>query len=213
MINILGTIFLVTGLLMLSGRRTKATILLLAIQSLSLSIIAFSSGYILGGFNWHMFTIGSLTILVKVIVLPIVLYRLVNELNPTQPIGLSVKSLLSFSAGIILVLFSYAYVVPVFLKSIQADGYLLSAALSAILFGCFYMISRGCVLDQIIGIILMENGLFLSALAFGGGMPLIVELGIFFDILVGVLVMVGITYQIKDSCQTSDIKYLNRLRG
>ncbi|KUO60462.1 MAG: hypothetical protein APF84_06280 [Gracilibacter sp. BRH_c7a] len=213
MINILGNIFLVTGLLMLSGRKMKTAIILLAMQSLSLSMIAFFSGYALGGLNWHMFIIGSLTILVKVIALPVLLYRLVNELNPNEPIGLSVKSLLSFSVGIVLVLFSYSYVVPEFLSSIHVDSYLLSAALSSILLGCFYMISRSCVLDQIIGIILMENGLFLSSLAITGGMPLIVELGIFFDILVGVLVMVGITYQIKNSCQSLDIKNLNRLRG
>lgn len=213
MINILGSIFLITGLLMLSGRRMKPTIILLAMQSFSLSMIAFFSGYALGGFNWHMFIIGSLTILIKVVVLPIVLYKLATELSPEQPNTLSLKSLVSFSIGISIVLFSYNYVVPIFLKGIQVEGYLLSTALASVLFGCFYMISKGYVLDQIIGIILMENGLFLSALAITGGMPLIVELGIFFDILVGVLVMVGITNQIKDRFHTLDIKNLNRLRG
>jgi hypothetical protein len=59
----------------------------------------------------------------------------------------------------------------------------------------------------------MENGLFLSALAITGGMPLIIELGIFFDVLVGVLVMGAIVIKISHSFQSLDINHLRKLRG
>jgi len=119
----------------------------------------------------------------------------------------------SMLIGVLLVGLTYSYVVPVLLKGIQVGGQMFPVALSAVLLGCFFMISRRSAFNQLIGIVMMENGLFLCAIAINGGMPLILELGIFFDLLVGVLVMGIFTHRIRGTFDTLDTKVLNKLKG
>ena len=198
---------------MLAGRITHNNITLLAIQSLALSTLAFYLGLSGGEIVWHMVIVGVLTLVVKVIVLPRVLYQLVNKMAIHREVSLSVGLVPSILIGVLLVGLTYFYVVPVLLKGIPVENQLLSVALSTVLLGCFFMTSRRSALSQLLGVIVMENGLFLSGVAVTGGMPLIIELGIFFDLLVGVMVMGLLTNQIKDTFDTLDTKFLNKLKG
>lgn len=212
MVNFLAYTFLIAGLLMLAGRIITNNIGLLALQSLALSTIAFYLGFA-GETSWHMVVVGGFTLVIKVIILPWVLYRLVERLKADREISLSVGLVPSIFTGLLLIGLTYAYVVPVLLKAVQVGSQLLSVALSTVLLGCFFMISRRSALSQLMGVVVMENGLFLCAIAVTGGMPLIIELGIFFDLLVGALVMGIITYHINGTFETLDTKFLNKLKG
>lgn len=212
MITLMGAVFLITGLLMQPVRMIRNNIALLALQSLGLSLIAFILS-VRTEFDWHIFLMGFLTLVIKVFILPWILFRLVQRLDTDQEIPVRTGPVVSIMIGISIVVLTYGYIVPVMLKDIIHGQDLLAAAISAILLGCFYVLSRRCVVNQVLGVIVMENGLFLSALAITGGMPLAIELGIFFDILVGVLVMGAMIYKINDSFQSLDAKKLNRLRG
>lgn len=213
MIDFLAFVFLIAGLLLLAGRVITHSITLLGIQSMALSILAFYLGFNGGEYNWHMIMVGGLTLLIKVLILPWVLYVLVNKVRADREVSLSLGPVPLIMLGIVLVGLTYGYVVPVMLKQIHVEGQLLSVALSTVLLGCFFMISRHSALSQLIGVVVMENGLFLCALAVTGGMPLFIELGIFFDVLVGALVMGILTYQIRGSFDTLDTKFLNKLKG
>lgn len=197
---------------MLAGRIITNNIGLLALQSLALSIIAFYLGFA-GETSWHMVVVGGFTLVIKVIILPLVLYNLVERFKADREISLSVGLVPSIFIGLLLIGLTYAYVVPVLLKAVQVGSQLLSVALSTVLLGCFFMISRRSALSQLMGVVVMENGLFLCAIAVTGGMPLIIELGIFFDLLVGALVMGIITYHINGTFETLDTKFLNKLKG
>jgi hydrogenase-4 component E len=74
------------------------------------------------------------------------------------------------------------------------------------------MISRRKAITQIMGLMVMENGLFLAAIATSYGMPLIVELGVFFDVLVAVLIMGIFAFRINQTFDTVDTGILRRLR-
>ncbi|HEY6950769.1 MAG TPA: hydrogenase, partial [Bacteroidota bacterium] len=76
----------------------------------------------------------------------------------------------------------------------------------------FIMISRKKAVTQIIGLLTMENGLFLSGLSITHGMPLIVEVGIFFDILVAALILGLFVFRINKSFETIDIAAMRSLR-
>ena len=213
MLDFLGYIFLIAGLLMLAGRIINNNITLLAIQSLALSIIAFYLGLSGAEIGWHLLVVGGLTLIIKVIILPGLFYRLVDKVAVLREVSRSVGMVPSILIGVLLVGLTEFYIVPVLLKGIFVENQLLSVSLATILLGCYYMISRRSALSQLLGVIVMENGLFLCAVAVTGGMPLIIELGIFFDLLVGALVMGLMTYQIRDAFDTLDTKYLNKLKG
>ena len=213
MIDFLGYIFLIAGLLMLAGRIINNNITLLAIQSLALTILAFYLGFSGEEIGWHMVVVGVLTLMIKVIILPWLFYRLVDKIAVLREVSRSVGMVPSILIGVLLVGLTESYIVPVLLKGIPVENQLLSVSLSTILLGCYYMISRRSALSQLLGVIVMENGLFLCAVAVTGGMPLIIELGIFFDLMVGALVMGLMTYQIRDTFNTLDTKFLNKLKG
>jgi hydrogenase-4 component E len=75
------------------------------------------------------------------------------------------------------------------------------------------MISRRKAIMQVLALLCLENGLFLAAISLTYGMPLIVELGIFFDLLVAVMVLGILVYRIQETFDSMDVTKLSRLRG
>lgn len=213
MIEFLGFIFLLSALMLLAGKVIQNSIGFLTLQSLSLSVLAFYMAFSNGTADWHMLVVGALTFVVKVIALPLVLYKIVERVKADREVPVSIGVVASLLTGIFMIGVTFAYVEPVLLKDIGVGGNLVGVALSTILLGCFYMLTRCSVISQLIGIIVIENGLFLSALAIMGGMPLFIELGIFFDVLVGALVMGVISFKINDNFATLDTNQLTKLKG
>ena len=66
---------------------------------------------------------------------------------------------------------------------------------------------------QVLALLSLENGLFLAAIALTYGMPLVIELGVFFDLLVGSLLMAVFVGRISDSFETINVDRLRSLRG
>jgi hydrogenase-4 component E len=75
------------------------------------------------------------------------------------------------------------------------------------------MVSRNKALMQMLGLLVLENGIFLAALTTTFGMPLIIEIGVFFDILIGLLLMGIFAFRIRDTFDHLDVSKLRRLRG
>ena len=89
----------------------------------------------------------------------------------------------------------------------------LAVAISLFLIGFFMMINRRKALTQVLALLSLENGIFLAAISLTYGMPLIVELGVFFDVLVAVMVLGILVYRIRETFESMDVSRLRRLRG
>ena len=94
-----------------------------------------------------------------------------------------------------------------------AEGNYLIQSLSSVLIGLFFMISRKKAIGQIIGFLVIENGMFLTAMLMTSGMPMIVEFGIFLDLLTAVLIMGIFVFRINETFEHIDINKLRNLRG
>ena len=88
----------------------------------------------------------------------------------------------------------------------------LPLALALILVSLFVVVSRRKALTQIIGFLMLENGIALLALLGAYGVPLVIELGVFLDVLLGVLVMQVLVYRIHETFDSIDVEQLNRLK-
>jgi hydrogenase-4 component E len=86
-------------------------------------------------------------------------------------------------------------------------------SISVVLIGLFFMISRKKAIGQIIGFLLIENGIFMAAILATRGIPMIIELGIFLDVLTAVLIMGVLVYKINENFESIDINKLKKLRG
>jgi hydrogenase-4 component E len=90
----------------------------------------------------------------------------------------------------------------------------LGIALTLLLTGFFLMINRRKALTQVLALLTVENGVMLAAVALTTyGMPLVVELGIFFDVLVAVMVLGILVYRIRENFASMDTSKLNQLKG
>jgi hydrogenase-4 component E len=98
------------------------------------------------------------------------------------------------------------------LNSTDAKIYF-ATSLAVILIGLFFMVSRKKAIGQIIGFLTMENGIFVAAVLLTFGMPMIVELGVFFDLLTAVIIMGAFIYKIGDTFEHIDLNKLKNLKG
>jgi hydrogenase-4 component E len=75
------------------------------------------------------------------------------------------------------------------------------------------MVSRMKALGQVIGLLVMENGIFLAASAIAGGMPFFVEIALFFDVFVFVIIIEVFVYKVNRLFTHSDTSKMSELKG
>ncbi|CAE6926656.1 Hydrogenase-4 component E [Paraburkholderia domus] len=209
-INFLAAILLLLSFAMLSQRRILSLIHLYTLQGLTLVSANVILGYVTA--DVHLYISASLTLVLKVGLIPWILYRLVRRLN----VKADVESLLNIPAtlliGIVLVIVAFNVASPISqLASSVARG-TLGIALACVLLSFMMMITRAKAISQVIGFLSMENGLFFAAAAATNGMPMIVELGIGLDVLVGILILGVFMFQIREQFDSLDIHHLEKLK-
>ena len=209
-INFLAAILLLVSFAMLSQRRILSLIHLYTLQGLTLVSANVVLGFVTA--DTHLYISAMLTLVLKVGVIPWILYRLVQRLN----VKADVESLLNIPAtlliGIVLVIVAFNVASPVSqLASSVARG-TLGIALACVLLSFMMMITRAKAIPQVIGFLSMENGLFFAAAAATNGMPMIVELGIGLDVLVGILILGVFMFQIREQFDSLDIRHLEKLK-
>jgi len=195
---------------MLSQRRTRRLIELFAWQGAilfaSTSLVAYSAGL------RHLWYSAALTLVLKVIVLPLILLRLVQRLQAqwdTEPL-INIPTTMLLGVG--LVIFAFGLAQPISALAATITRNTLGIALAIILLAFLMMITRRNAVSQVVGFLAMENGLFFAATSATYGMPMVVELGIALDVLVGVLVLGIFFFQIREQFDSLDLHNLESLK-
>ena len=216
MITLMAALVLTLQIAMVGQRWLVTNIRIFAAQSFLLAGIANTIAY----FNHapHLYFAAFLTLTFKAALLPFLLERLVAKIGIQQEIEplINVPLSLLISGGLTTV----GYVVaasfhrPEESASPAALGHnTLAVAVSLFLIGFFMMVSRRKALMQVLALLSLENGLFLAAISLTYGMPMIVELGVFFDLLVAVMVLGILAYRIQETFDSMDVSKLSKLRG
>ena len=213
LIDIFAAAILVTAFLIVSSRSLVFYIRLFALQSFFLGVVALL--VVLGYGETHILIAAVLTIAIKAIAIPVVLTRVIDRIHVQKEIrfSISITASLLLCGGIVILADSVAQSI---LRSPHADtsavSRVLSVSIAMMLIGLFIMMTRRKALTQIVGLLTMENGVFLSGLSITYGMPLIVEIGIFFDILVAVLILGVFVFRINKTFESISIDSLRSLR-
>ena len=114
-------------------------------------------------------------------------------------------------AGAMLVIFSYYVATPIVHLSTLVTRNTIAVSMAVILLGMLLMVSRSKAVAQVVGFMSIENGLFFAAVVSTYGMPMIVELGIAFDVLVAMVLFGVFFFQIRASIDSLDVDRMNRL--
>jgi hydrogenase-4 component E len=181
-----------------------------ALQSVFLAVTAMLVAFLTG--IHHIYVAAVLTVAIKAVVLPLILKKIVRQLNVQR----EVISYVNIPAGLLvcggLVILAFFITQPIGHLGFLLTQDSLAIALAIVLIGFFVMITRQKAVTQVIGFLVMENGLFLAATAAAYGMPLIVELGIFFDVLVAGLIVGIYTHQIHGAFGSVDTSRMKALK-
>jgi hydrogenase-4 component E len=210
-ITLLAAGMLVVQLLMVVQRMLLTSIRLFALQSLMLAAIAALIAYFHDA--THVYWVAGLTVVGKVAFLPWLLHRLVRRIKIHQEI----EPLINSTASMLLCggLTILGYIVARPFTSLQRLGNnTLAIAITLLLTGFFLMFNRRKAITQVLALLTVENGVMLAAVALTTyGMPLVVELGIFFDVMVAVMVLGILVYRIRESFASMDVAKLSQLKG
>jgi hypothetical protein len=115
--------------------------------------------------------------------------------------------------GIVLVIFAFNLALPISQLCRHRDALTLGIALASVLLAFLMMITRRKAIPQVIGFLAMENGLFFAATSATYGMPMVVELGIALDVLVGAFVFGIFFFQIRETFDSLDTRTSRRWRN
>jgi hydrogenase-4 component E len=210
LINLLAAILLLLSFAMLSQRRILSLINLFMLQGAvlcaSTAVVAFATG------QSHLYTSAALTLALKVILLPWILHRLIRRLNVKWDVETLINIPTTMLIGIVLVVFAFNLALPISQLAGTITRSTLGIAMAAVLLAFLMMITRSKAVPQVIGFLSMENGLFFAATSATYGMPMVVELGIALDVLVGMVILGVFFFQIREQFDSLDIRHLEQLK-
>ncbi|MGN5382041.1 hypothetical protein ACQ4WX_47840 [Streptomyces lasalocidi] len=207
--------FLLAAVLVLWRRELAAIVRVFALQGVALAAI----GLLLGVHEkrWDLTAVGLAVGVLRAGVLPYLIRRALaalaadrgsEEVRETQPLVNIAASLLTAA---LLTLLAYAVARPLTDLNPTPATRALPVGLAVVLIGFFVLVTRRRALAQVVGFLLLDNGITASAFLATSGVPLIVELGVSFDVLLAVLVLQILTTRMREAFGTTDIDDLREL--
>ena len=210
LVNLLAAFLLLIAFAMLSQRRILTLIRLFAWQGAALTastlIVAYTTGQV------HLYFSAALTLLLKVLLIPWVLHRLIDRLQVRWDVETLINIPATMLIGIGLVIFAFALAAPISELANTLKRATLGIAMASVLLSFLMMIVRRKAVPQVIGFLAMENGLFFAATSATYGMPLVVELGVALDVLVGTFIFGIFFFHIREQFDSLDIRHMEKLK-
>jgi hydrogenase-4 component E len=210
LVNLFAAFLLLLSFALLSQRRVLSLIHLFTLQGLTLAISTTTMAYFTQ--QPHLYYSALMTFLLKVLLMPWLLHRLINRLNVRWDVETLINIPTTMLLGIVLVIFAFNLALPISSLSASVARGTLGIALACVLLSFLMMITRTKAIPQVIGFLAMENALFFAATSATYGMPMVVELGIALDVLIGMIVLGVFMFQIREQFDSLDIRHLERLR-
>ncbi len=210
------TLFLLTGIMiltyaMLVCHRIPALIQNFRLQSLLLFLVTLD--FAMRQKEASIFVIAGLLLLVKVMLIPSFLSHLVKKIRVDERLGLFLNPLLSLIVALFFTCGAAVYCAW-FLGGVPANVFsAFVVSITVVLVGFFIMVFRMKALTQIVGLLVMENGIFLLASSMAGGMPFFVEIAIAFDVFVCAIITGIFMYRINKVFTHIEVHRLTDLKG
>jgi hydrogenase-4 component E len=209
LLNLCAALLLLLSFAMLAQRRIVNLVNLLALQGTLLLAATLLLAWRTG--QPHLYVSALLTLALKVIFLPWLLYRLIRRLQVYWDSEPLLNIPVTMLVGVMVVVFSFGLAQPISALASTATRNSIGIALAVVLLSFLTMITRRKAMSQVVGFLSMENGLFFGAMSATYGMPMIVEFGVALDVLVAVLVLGIFFFQIREQFDSLDLHHLESL--
>lgn len=204
-------LLLVSTIWLLQIRKISDSVQILVFQSFILALTA--------GFMWyetglsHLLIAALLTLTIKAIIIPYILYYTIKKIDVQRQVERITSQHTSLFIAIVLSVAGFYVTSRLHLPSTKFGEPYLPVSIILVFLGTFIMIDHKKALMQGVGLITIENGLFLVALSISYGMPMMVEFGIFFDMLVTVIIIGILSFRIHSTFESLNIENMRNLKG
>jgi len=210
LINLMAALLLLIAFAMLSQRRIQSLIYLFAWQgavlALNCVIVAGSTG------QTHLYYSAVVTLALKGAAIPLILHWLIRRLNVQWDVETLINIPATLLVGIVLVVFAFNLALPISQLAGTITRSTLGIAIAIVLLSFLMMLTRRKAVPQVIGFLAMENGLFFAATSATYGMPMVVELGIALDVLIGMLIVGIFFFQVRGAFDSLDLRHMEKLK-
>jgi len=214
-LDVLSVLILFSSFILIANKRIKSYIKTFRLQSALIAVTAGIMGVnsLLVEGDYDILIVCIIIILLKVIYIPRLLHKTYGnvEYKVEKDFFFNIPILILICCG--LVVFTYFTVSNI---SSLNEGHInlqVVNSFSLVLIGLFFMISRKKAIGQMIGFLVIENGIFTTAMFSTYGMPFIVDIGIFIDMITAILIMGIMVIQINEKFESIDINKLRNLKG
>ena len=212
--SLLAIASLLLSFVMLGSRWLKDYLLAFTLQSWLIALLSAAVGYTAG--YKELYLVAILTALFRGLLLPYLILRIIHRLKADRELHLSVSPSSSMVIGALLVVF--AFVVAAHLGNrLNLAGTVavlaLTVMLSMKLIGFLMLAVRHEAISQILGLLELENSIFLGSQILVPGMPLLIELVILFDLLIVVASFGVLVRYLLAHVGSTDSRELRRLTG
>jgi len=204
---------LLSVLLSLGSNRLKALVEIMVLQGVAVSVVPllleYHSEIRQGGIIFF-----QIMILIKGVLIPGLLYMALKKIAIKREVEPIVGYHASLLTGLVLIMVSIVVTERLHLTLPAGRELLLSTAITTLAAGLFLMMSRRKAITQVIGYLMLENGIYLigTALTKQSHTLYVVEFGVLLDLLVGVMIMGIIIHNIKDAFDDVDTTFLGSLK-
>jgi hydrogenase-4 component E len=179
-------------------------------QSAVLAALTAAVGYF--GSDPQLYVVAALLFGIKAVAIPRLLRRVAQRFTAGREAAPYVNTATSLVVSGLLVLLAYAAARPLEAVADAPTRAGMPLAMGLLFISLFIIVSRRLAITQVIGFLMLENAIALLAVLATYGVPLIVEVGVFLDALMGFLVMQIFLYDIHDTFSTTDVDVLQRLK-
>jgi hydrogenase-4 component E len=200
---------LLTNFAVLAASRLTFTIRATAVQGILLGALPLAVHHPWSG---HSLVIAAGTVAVKGVLLPSFLLWAMREAAVRREVEPSLGPLSSITAGVLAVGLGMA--LANFLPPIGGTipPLLVAAAFATLMIGFIVLTTRRKAMTQVVGYLLLENGVYLFGLALAQRVPPLVEMGVLLDLVVGVFIMGLVVFHMNRELESLDSTRLSALR-
>jgi len=208
--DILLILVLLSDLYLLGLSRLGTSIKIMVFQGILLALLPVFSANMM--FTVHIIIIAVGSLAIKAILIPFYLFRAIREVNIRREIDSYIPYSLSLLIGMMIMLISFWLSGKFQLPVIVTSPLWIPTALTTVMIGLFILISRKKAITQVLGYLVLENGIYILGLSLASQMPFLVEMGVLLDVFVGVFIMGIIINHIKGIFDDLNVENLTILK-
>lgn len=204
-------LLIITNFLLLGSSRLNSCIRFAALQGIMVGILplAVSSTEL----TFRIAVIGTAIIGLKGFVFPHLLLHALRESDTSREVQPFIGYATSLSLGVLSLLASFWLDSKLKLPAHSSSNIIVPVAFSLMMTGLFLIVARRTAVNQVIGYLVLENGIYTFGLAIVRDIPVLIELGVLMDMFVAVFVMGIAIYRINREFDHIDSDRLNTLKG